>query len=534
MNNLFRLTKIELLKFLSSFNTKGKKVSRTPIFYVLLAILGFSFLGSLGYSFLFVFPFTSEGLDSTPAVAIFAGVASLLTFMTTMSQARGIYIGEDYDLLTTLPIKKSHIVGSKIISLYAIELIFSIVIMIPHGIVQIILAHNVSLLLISILLAFTLPIVPIAIAIIASLLVTLATARFKAANFIFVILYALVIIGISGMGMIIGNMKGDQAANGFASAGNALKWINPTYFFIELSFGGNYVFLLIYLAITVAAIIFSVLFIALFFDKLHEIVSSVRMKKEYVRKDLKNKSEGKVLLGLEFKRLVNSKLYFTNTIIGSIMAIMGSVVYIVSMYQPLSGAEGDAAFWLKLLLIPILLPVMMFIFGIGTPTGASINIEGKNFWIIKSLPINYRKYLRAKLIFAWIMTIPASLIVSTVATILFHESVVEIIFLYVIPIIYLFVSSLVGMIIALSHPKLKWNSESEAVKNSATTVISMLINVGIAFALAIPLIILVIIFPEHKIIAYGVTTLLLLIALTICYINLRKNFQRKIEEIENF
>ena len=533
-SNLALLLKLEFTKFLSSFTSKGKKLRKTPIFYVVL-LLGFLFfLTSFGYSFLIISPFVSQQIDPSPAIHMFSGIASLLIFMTSLSQARTIYIGDDHDFLASLPIRKRDIVASKIIAMYVIEFVFSFIIMVPHGIVMIIMAHNMSLFFISLLLAFTLPIVPIALAIILSLLITMATARFKYANLVFVILYALVIVGVSLMSVLVNNLRDQDATNMFTTVGGVLKWINPSYYLVELAINSNLLYLILYVAVNVLVAILSVLFIAVFFDRLHDIVSSISMKEKYVRKDLKNKGEAKALLSLEFKRLVNSKVYFINTIMGSIMAIFGSVVYMFSLSRAMTPETGEEAIAImKLVFIPIYIGIVCMIIGISNPTTGSINIEGKTFWLTKSLPTDYKKYMLIKLLFAWILTIPACLIASTIAVIFIHESVWDIVFGYLIPVAFTLLSSLVGLIVAIHHPKLKWNNEAEAVKNSLSVVIAMLINFGITTVITPLLIVIPLVVKDYGFIAYIATFVGLLIAMIPCGLYLKKNFASRIEAIED-
>ena len=532
-NNLLTLVKIEILKFFSSFNTKGKKARKSPFLYVAMVILLFCIGMSFGYSFLIISPYTKSGVDPSPAITLFAGVASTFVFMTSLSQARSIYIGDDYDLLCSLPIKKRDIVASKILTLYIIELGFSCLVMIPHGIVMIILAHNISCFLIALLLAFTLPMVPIAFALLLSLFVTMATARFKSANLVFVVLYTLMVVALSMTGVIINNLKPAQAVSGFSSIGNVIKWINPSYIFVEYSLEGNKLWLLLYVGITLIIALLSILFIVIFFDKLHDIVSSISMKTKYVRKDLKNKTEGKVLLTLEFKRLINSKIYFVNTLMGGIMTILGSTVFLIMFSQAKNNASQEALPSMNLLFIPIFILISCLIINISSPTTGSINIEGKNFWLTKSLPTDYKVYLRIKLIFAWILTIPAVLIASTIAVIFHHESAWEIIFTYLIPLIYTIFGSLVGMVVAIHHPKLKWQNETEAVKNSITVLISFLINFGFTMILSALLIVLPLLLPSIPYLGELIALVLIVIATIPLYIYLHKNFAKKIEEIED-
>ena len=534
MNNLLALIKIEFLKTLSSFNTNGKKARKMPILYFGMLVLILTIAMSCLYSFLIISPFIRANIDPTPAVSVFAGITSLFIFMSTMSQARGIYIGEDYEMLSSLPIKKRDIVASKVITLYFIELIFSTIILIPHAIMVVALTGNIQACLIAILLAFTLPIVPIAFAIIISLLITMATARFKAANLIFVFLYTISIVGISILSVVINRLGGTQAMSGFSTLGNILKWINPAYYFVELSFVDSKLYLLVYLGISLAVLVVSILFLVLLFDKLHEIVSSISMKKTYVRKDLKTKSQTRILLSLEFKRLFNSRIYFVNAVMGGIMGVLGSVVYLISLKQSMNGVSPEAIATMKLLYIPIFTVVACMIIGLGNPTTGSINIEGKTFWIMKSLPVDYRKYMRIKLLFSYIITIPSALIASTIAIIFYHESAIDIVFAYLIPLMYVILSALIGLIVAIKHPKLKWNNETEAVKNSASVVISMLINFICSIVLGGVIIILPLFFPSLTWLFYLINLLLVTIPIIPCYIYLNKKFPKMIWEIEDF
>lgn len=536
-SNLLSLVKIELTKVLSSFSSKGRKPRQTPILYFGL-LIGLMMAGmSCLYSWLIIPSYIKAGIDSAAAINFFAGISCSFIFMSTISQARGIYIGEDYDMLAAMPIRKRDVVASKIITLYLVELLFSVLVLLPHGIMQIALANNLPAFFIALLVAFTLPIVPIAIAVLVSLLVTMATARFKSANIVFVVIFTLFIIGLTVMSVVLSRLKEDQATAGFSSIGNALKWINPSYILAEMSIvnEGQRLLLLVYAGVNIVVAALTVLFLAVFYDRLHEIVSSISMKKAYVRKDLKTKGQDKVLLGLEFKRMVNSKMFFINSIMGSVMAIVGSVVFLVIMSQSASSAKDpQAAEVIRASVIPIFIATVMFIIGIGNPTTGSINMEGKTFWIIKSLPVDYKKYMWAKLRFAWILTIPAALIASTIAVIFRHENVWDIIFAYVIPLIYVLLNSVIGLSVALNHPKLKWSNENEAVKNSASVVIPMFINFGLTMVLGGPLIALAIIFPNFSFVGYLIITGILIAILIPCSIALNKRFAKKIRAIEDF
>ena len=248
---------------------------------------------------------------------------------------------------------------------------------------------------------------------------------------------------------------------------------------------------------------------------------------------MKVKNQTRILLSLEFKRLFNSRIYFVNAIMGSIMGILGSVVYLVSLKQSMNNAPAEALIYMKLLYIPIFTVISSMIIGLGNPTTGSINIEGKTFWIIKSLPVDYKKYMRIKLLFSYFITIPASLVASTIAIIFYHESILDIVFAYLIPFFYVLLNALIGLIVAIKHPKIKWNNETEAVKNAASVLIAMLINFGCSILMGGILIVLPLFFQNFLWLFYLITLTLIIMSIVPCYIYLNKKFPHKIGEIED-
>ncbi|MBQ9457550.1 MAG: hypothetical protein IJU64_03465 [Bacilli bacterium] len=534
MNNLKSLIKIEFGKFLSSFSS-GRKKRNTPIFYIAIFVGLFGMAMSAGYSFLILHSYVEAKIDPAGAVAFFAGVASLFVFMSAMNQARGIYIGDDYDLLTSLPIKRRDIVASKIITIYLTELLFSTMIMLPHAVVLIIMTHHVPLLLLSLLLAVTLPIVPVAIAVLFSLLVTMATSRFRYANLVVTLFYTAFIVAIAVLGIVTRDKQAAEAAAGFGAIGGVLKWVNPAYGLIELSVSISWFFLFAYMGVNVLAVIFTVLFFSLSYEKLHDLVSSISYKPKAVHASSKNKNETKLLLSLETKRLLSSRIYFINSCMGAIMAIVGTVVFLISMKNGMDNASPEnpeAAELISLMVIPIMITISCMILGLTSPAASGISIEGKSFWIMKSLPIDYKKYMHVKLLFPLLIFVPAALLTSTIAVIFFHNYVEDIIFAFLIPLAYVVLNTIIGLWINLRHVKLKWNNEAEVVKNSAAILIGLLLDFALTIVMGAILIVMPI-FTRTALWGYIAVFSAIVIAIIPCYLHLRHIFPTKIEAIED-
>jgi ABC-2 type transport system permease protein len=118
--------------------------------------------------------------------------------------------------------------------------------------------------------------------------------------------------------------------------------------------------------------------------------------------------------------------------------------------------------------------ILMFILGMSTPAACAINMEGKCFWIAKTLPIDYRVYAKAKIATSVIFLGLCSLVASIILVAFIQPTFIQAIAIIVLPIFYVIAISSGDLLINLFFYKLNWKNEQEAVKNSAATMLSML------------------------------------------------------------
>lgn len=532
MNNLWTLIKIEFSKSFSKNSIKENKAKSVSFLVILglVVILGI-FLSAL-YAFIYGRMYISNGATLEPLVILFAVVASMLTLMSGINQAKGIFIGKDYDQLSALPLKKTTIIASKVINLYLVELLYSSIILIPSGVVFTILASNAVFVVTGLILSIFISAFPLVVAMIFSFITALISERFKYGNFISILFYIIFLGGIFALSFASSSSKSDaDLINVFTSISNVALWINPALYFVNFSLIENYAFILIFVGINVISMVIVVLVFGLFFDKIHEIISSFKADYKYERKYLKSKKELKSLLELEFKRLISSKMYFINSISGLVMSlIMGVWMSIMfSKYTPF-GIKPET---LELIRSYAFAGSIIIVFGVGITNTCAVGIsmEGANFWLVKTLPINYKKYMWAKLLLTFILQIPVALIVSTVMTILIMPDVISIIAIYLIPILYIILTAVVSLLLNLTFHKLKWTSEQEVVKSSSSVVIAMLLGFGIDIVLAGVLIGLGFV---DRYLGVFLSIGSLAIAIVVFYLILSSTFTRKITNIEDF
>ena len=117
-NNLLSLMKVDLLETLDVRKFKENKAKSTS-FIVFISLIGILFLFiSVIYNLTFTGMFYELGLSMHYSTIFFAAITALLCFTTSVFKCKSIFLGKDYEMLSSMPIKHSTIIAAKILNLY--------------------------------------------------------------------------------------------------------------------------------------------------------------------------------------------------------------------------------------------------------------------------------------------------------------------------------------------------------------------------------------------------------------------------------
>ena len=114
-------------------------------------------------------------------------------------------------------------------------------------------------------------------------------------------------------------------------------------------------------------------------------------------------------------------------IIMSILLVVSGVDKVGEMLEVPNFASGIALF------IPFIMAMMM---SMSPTTHSSISLEGKNLWIIKSIPVEIKEIFYSKIMVNLTITIIPILFSSTILSIFLELDVITIIYIFILPIIY--------------------------------------------------------------------------------------------------
>lgn len=206
-----------------------------------------------------------------------------------------------------------------------------------------------------------------------------------------------------------------------------------------------------------------------------ESSSTVKVKKDNLKE---TQSVEKALLSKEAKVMLRSPTFAINCILGTVLTpiLIGAASFYVNVVMK-SGAVDNLFFCI------ILCSLFYFITYFGcclNMTGTtSLVREGKNYMLMKSLPVSYKSQVKAKLKLANIIAY-VGIILSCALSIIIVKNIIAVIFM-TIPILMLaYGLNCLSVRLGLNKPKLNWETENEAVKSNFGLILPMLLQMGIS------------------------------------------------------
>ena len=513
-----------------SFDFRRKdKVKNASLIVPLVLIFVFGLFLSSVYSFIFSIALYESNQPDKMNLVLYAmaGLSSMLALVNGITKVKGtLFGGNDYDLLASLPISKKSIIFVKLASLYLMQVFYTIIFVLPASLIITVLGKHPLWLVDGLLLILFSPIVPLLLAGILGVMMGFISDRFKFGNIISVLFYVVFLGAIMYSSFILNTSgNGEEVdVSGILRLLNIFGWFNPTTKLLSLEF----VILphLIYIVLNVCLLVGTIWLFAQCYDSIHFLMTATRSHQKYVEKEIKQKGQFKALLTMDFKRYFSSKMYLLNTITGGIMATLFIVIMVVT-FQSID--DPDAVIVLNKM-APFFVLLIVWCSGMSVPSAVAINFEGKTMWQMKSLPISYKQYSMSKILMSYIILAPFVLIASSVLTVFMEKSIINIITTFILPQIYLFSMSCIAYWINTMFYKLKWSSETEAVKNSAGMLISMLID----FAYTVMLCIVIVVPGLFGYFFVGaILAMLIVLVITISfYIVVRKTCVHNLSRIE--
>lgn len=484
------LLKKQLFEILSGFiyrrNGKKRKSIIIPIVIAIAFVMMFASFGFLCYTTASALckPLYSVGLGwfyfaIAGLISIVAGVfGSIFTTYTSLYQAK------DNDLLLSLPIPPLKILITRLAGVYIIGLLFEIIIMAPFLAVWFVhaspgVAGIIFSIIITILLSFVVLVLSCllgwVIAFIASkvrsrtLITTLASLALVA------VYYYFYFKATDILGAIISNPA--HIAEGVRS------FVYPIYQ-MGLAAEGDATGLLIFALFVIIPFALTVFALSKTFTRL--ATSNKGSKKgsvSSIEKVTAKSSVQKALFKKELKRFTQSTNYMLNCAIG-VLFVPIAIFFLFykgdSITLFLDGMPGGDD------ILPIALTgAACMISSMIDITAPSVSLEGRNLWIVRSLPVAPWEILKAKLTLHLIFSIPAMLILVLCAAIVFKIGIGYALLCTAISVLYTILMALGGLALNLRFVNVSWKNEVVPIKQSASVTFAVFGSIGAVAILAL-------------------------------------------------
>ena len=484
MKKILSLIKVSLNHDMNIFKIHTKKQSNfskyfLPLIITLYIMVVFGFYAKEIINFLK--PVHLEFVVLT----LFALVVSIFTLIEGIYKSGNLLFNcKDDQLLLSLPVKKSTVLLIRILKFYVFELLFNTLFFLPVIIVYAFIMHpGFTFYLSSFFALLLLPIVPIILSCLIGFVISFLSSQFKGKNIsqtIFTMLFLLIVMYLSY------NMDG-FIENIAAKASGINDFITRLYYpvgaYISLINDFNIMTLIIYLLSHILLAFVTVFILSKFYFKINSSVKKVLVKHNNNHYIIKSNSKMHAFIKKELNRFISTPVFAINAGFGLILyviaCIMASIKY-DSIIQNFINISPE----ININYINSLLPILMF--GLvcfaslmTSITSSMISLEGKSFSILKSIPIKPIEIVLYKVISALVIMVPFILIGDIIIFIKFKFDLINMLLLLITSIIIPFVSELIGIIVNLKYPKLDATNDTEVVKQSMSSMISVFIGIGL-------------------------------------------------------
>ena len=160
--------------------------------------------------------------------------------------------------------------------------------------------------------------------------------------------------------------------------------------------------------------------------------------------------------------------------------------------------------------LPILLgclPVMM------PMTACSISMEGKQWWMLQTLPVARRDVVRSKVAANLLVALPFYLVSEVLVMLALRPGWADALSLLAVPAVFILFGARLGYAVNEMLPLMEWESEVRVVKQSASSMVSMLVIMVTAF---VPIVILMTVPGISNYGVYGILAVLMAGFVCIC------------------
>ena len=464
---------------------KRRKIigSTIGVLFIYALLMAYCIAMCIGYGMIGI-------IDAAPVMC--ALMISVLAFVFTFFKTNGyLFQFKEYDMLMSLPFEARTVAACKFLYMYINSLPWyisiSLAMMIGYGYFA---RPGILVYPLWFVLSVFLPVIPMVISAFLGFLIARISSGFRKNNIIQTILTFVFIIFCFSLRFILTdlfqNNKVQQTLETTSQITDSAAGIYlPAKWFSDAV--TKYDVLGILLLTGASILLFAVVFriVGNSYRNINSALKSHAAAKKYRMTAQKKRSVVAAVAFKEYKRLTGSTAYMTNGAVGEILAaLLGLVTLIIGFNRIIAmvtqGAPVDSA-----MLQPAIPFIVYFFIGMVATTACSPSLEGKNYWIVQSLPIEKKTLYQGKMLFNMFLSVPFMEFSILCICISAGAPVPDTILYLILGFMLCAFSTAWGCVCGVRHMRLDWENEIEVIKQGSAVTIYMLPNMFVVMGLTV-------------------------------------------------
>ena len=188
--------------------------------------------------------------------------------------------------------------------------------------------------------------------------------------------------------------------------------------------------------------------------------------------------------------MLGSTVYLTNAGVGLIMAfVLGVAALFVDMDTIIAKITSGSPLTTEMV-IPAIPFIVYFLVGMVSTTTYTPSLEGRNYWILKSLPVSRTVVYQGKMLFNMYLTVPFMVWATLCLCISARAGFLTTVLFLVQGLVLCSFSTVFGCVCGIRFMRLDWENDVEIVKQGTAITIYLIPNMFVTLALLVVAVVL--------------------------------------------
>ncbi len=437
-------------------------------------------------------------LDEEGLEWLFFAIGAILStvygvFGSVFTTYSGLYRAKDNDILLAMPIPPSRILFARLFGISTIGLLYEGMAFVPTVVCRLLGKEASAIAIVNmILLTVLLDLLVLVLTCLLGFVVAEVSSVFKNKTVVTVIASLAVMGAYFYFCSRSNSVLVSLLANRDKVAGAVRSWLYPFYLAGRAAEGDV-------LSMVLFCVLVGVLTLLMYFILSRTFIGIVTKQPAVFLKNASLKNVGaakasnaaQALFRKEWLRFKSSPTYMLNCALGTVIMPLATVFALINRAKI---AELSPLFEFMGEFLPVAVTVVVcFAATMNLTATPSVSLEGKSFWLVRSLPVKTETVFAAKKKLQHVLTLPPAIFLTVCLCALVKMEFSAAVLTVATVVCFILLNTSVGLFLGVRFANLSWTSETAAVKQNMGTLIVlfgswfvvMLVGVGGFFAVRV-------------------------------------------------